>query len=198
MKTYANQKRTEIEFEVREKVYLKLQPYRLRSLAKRINRKLSPHYYGPYEIVEKISPVAYKLLLPTTSQVHPVFHIPLLKKCVSSKVVAQPLPVALTADCELQAQPAEVLSTKTNNKGELEVLIKWQDLPDFENSWEVAADIQQQFPSFHLEDKVDFEGGGVVRTSVNSEAVNGKVTLYAKVFVRKIRIKGMKKVQRVT
>ena len=73
MRTYADKKRREIEFEVGERVYLKLQPYRLRSLAKRINQKLSPRYYGPYEIVEKISPVAYKLLLPATSLVHPVF-----------------------------------------------------------------------------------------------------------------------------
>ena len=51
MRTYADKKRREIEFEVGERVYLKLQPYRLRSLAKRINQKLSPRYYGPYEIV---------------------------------------------------------------------------------------------------------------------------------------------------
>ena len=142
-----------------DKVYLKLQPYRLQTLAKRVNQKLSPRYYGPYDIVEKIGPVAYKLKLPADSRVHPVFHISLLKKCVSQNVQAQPLPAALSEGWELQVQPEKVLAVRTNSADQLEVLIKWQALPDFENSWEIAADIQQLFPSFHLEDKVDFEGG---------------------------------------
>ena len=159
MRVYADRKRRDVEYEEGDMMYLKLQPYRLKTLAKWVNQKLSPRYYGPYEIIEKISPVAYKLQLPSGSQVHPVFHISLLKKCTSPGVVAQPLPAALTAEWELQVQPELVLASRTNAAGNWEVLIKWKDLPDFENSWEAADDIQQQFPSFHLADKVDFQGG---------------------------------------
>ena len=63
MKVYGDQKRRDIEYAVGDKVHLKLQLYRLKILAKRINQKLSPRY-GPYEIVEKLGHVAYKLLLP--------------------------------------------------------------------------------------------------------------------------------------
>jgi hypothetical protein len=48
-------------------VYPKIQPYKLKSLAKRMNQKLSPRFYGPYEIGQKIGAVAYKLKLPEDS-----------------------------------------------------------------------------------------------------------------------------------
>ena len=43
---------------------------------------------------------------------------------------------------------------RKNEQGELEVLIQWEDMPEFESSWELAQDIKLGFPSFHLEDKV--------------------------------------------
>ena len=42
-----------------------------------------------------------------------------------------------------------------------EVLIKWKDLPKFEATWELSSAIQQQFPHFHLEDKVRLLAGGI-------------------------------------
>lgn len=44
--------------------------------------------------------------------------------------------------------------------GQIEVLIKWKDLPEFEAIWESVESIQMQFPSFHLEDLVDFGVAG--------------------------------------
>lgn len=63
----------EVEWEIEKKVYLKLQPYRHTSLAKRHNEKLSPRYYGLYEIVERIGKVAYRLDLPQRQQSTPFF-----------------------------------------------------------------------------------------------------------------------------
>lgn len=74
MRAQANNHRRAVDYQVGEMVYLKIQPYKMKSLAKRINQKLSPRYYGPYEIEKKIGPVAYQLKLPSDSKVHPIFH----------------------------------------------------------------------------------------------------------------------------
>ena len=172
MKLYADKKRREVEFQPGDKVYLKIQPYRMKSLAKKINQKLSPRFYGPFEVLERIGQVAYKLQLPEQARVHPVFHVSLLKACIKPDTPSQNLPAALTEDWELQVQPEKVLAVRRNNEDQLQILLKWQDLPEFENSWELASEIQQVFPSFHLEDKVLLEGEGIV-TPLESEVVKG-------------------------
>ena len=166
MKVQADKKGIDLEFEIGDMVYLRIQPYKLKSLANRMNQKLSPRFYGPFEILEKVGAVAYKLKLPPQSLVHPIFHISLLKKCVGPNVVPQPLPAELTEEWELRMQPDKVLATRKNHAGELEVLIQWHNMPECDSSWESAADIKLSFPSFHLEDKVVVQGGGIVRNQV--------------------------------
>ena len=79
-KSYANQRRNELEFEVGNHVFLKVSPM------KGVSRfgkkgKLAPRYIGPFEILERINPVAYRLALPPDlSQVHNVFHVSMLRK----------------------------------------------------------------------------------------------------------------------
>lgn len=58
MKMKAYRKRREVEFMVGDLVWVKLQQYRRNSVAKRISHKLSPRYYGPYEVNERIGEVA--------------------------------------------------------------------------------------------------------------------------------------------
>lgn len=74
MKHLANINRREVELEVGQQVYLKLQPYRFRSLASKPNEKLSPHFYGPYEVEERIGAVAYRLKLPKSARVSGILH----------------------------------------------------------------------------------------------------------------------------
>jgi len=59
-------------------------------------------------------------------------------------------------------QPESVIDCRTLLNGFHEVLIKWKDLPDFENTWEPYEVIDAQFPHFHLEDKVKLVGAGIV------------------------------------
>lgn len=104
MRQQVNKHRRDIQFEVGDRAYLKIKPYKLKSLAKRVNQKFSPRFYGPYEVVEKINPAAYKLKLPEGSLVQPVFHI--------SGVKSQPLPSFLSDEWELKDKPEEVLTLR--------------------------------------------------------------------------------------
>lgn len=61
MKKFADHKRREVCHEVSDQVFLKMQPYRYRSLATQPNGKLNPRFYGPFEILEKVGTTMYRL-----------------------------------------------------------------------------------------------------------------------------------------
>ena len=79
-KSYADVLRRPLEFEVGDHVFLKVMPKRgVVRLGKR--GKLSPRFIGPFEILEMIGVVAYRLVLPPSmSGVHEVFHVSMLRK----------------------------------------------------------------------------------------------------------------------
>ncbi|GJU15925.1 reverse transcriptase [Tanacetum coccineum] len=136
-------------------VYLKLRPYCQVSVAKQVNQKLSPRYYGPFTSVEWIGQVVYRLQLSLTSPIHPVFHVSQLKRVIGDHQVVCDLPDGLVTESPLN--PVEVCGTRLN-AGCREVLIAWKDMPESEVTWEGFEEILRRFLDFLLEDKVSFRG----------------------------------------
>ncbi|GJZ38545.1 putative reverse transcriptase domain-containing protein [Tanacetum coccineum] len=90
-KSYTDLKRKPMEFQVGDKVMLKVSPWKgVVRFGKR--GKLNPRYVGPFKVLERIGSVAYKLELPQElSRVHNTFHVSNLKKWYSDKPLAVPL-----------------------------------------------------------------------------------------------------------
>jgi hypothetical protein len=150
MKLQADRKRTELSFQVGDKVLLKLQPYVQTSVANILYPKLAYKYYGPYEVVQKIGAVAYKLQLPPNSLIHPVFHISQLKPYTPDyRPVFEELPTVtdLTATT---VDPEHILDRRLVKKGNVaipQVKIKWTHLPEAAATWEDYNIIKTRFPS---------------------------------------------------
>lgn len=84
-------------------------------MAKRVNEKLAPRFFGPYLILQKIGADAYKPQLPDTANIHPVFHVSQLCKAVGLTTPIQPLPPLLSSDLEWTVQPACVLGIRPSS-----------------------------------------------------------------------------------
>jgi len=137
MKNQADKNRQERQFQVGDWVYVKLQPYVQQSVQRRANQKLSFKYFGPYLILQKIGQVAYKLQLPASSQIHPVFHVSQLKKAVDELNL-------LTLFISLP--PARVLGTRLQLVGRhvvSEALVQRQSCPTHWAQWEPLASLPQ-------------------------------------------------------
>jgi len=85
MKHVADSHRSERQFQVDDWVFLKLQPYVQTSVADRSSQKLAFKYFGPYKVLARVGSMAYRLELPPSSTIHPVFYVSQLKKAVGAQ-----------------------------------------------------------------------------------------------------------------
>ena len=149
MKKFADLKRTERSFNSGDWVYLRLQPYKQQTVAQRRNMKLSPRFYGPFKVVERVGSVAYKLDLPEESRIHPVFHVSCLKEKLGRRhqlVVTLP---PTDREGVVRPEPEVILSRrmkKARGKAVTEVLVKWRGLKDEEASWVELQELSKRFP----------------------------------------------------
>lgn len=97
MKNQADEHRKEVEFKVGDRFFLKLRPYRQHSVARRVNEKLAPRYFGPFEVLARIGKVSYKLHLPPFAHIHNMFHVSQLHKAVGSQEAISQLPITMTS-----------------------------------------------------------------------------------------------------
>nr|GEY08626.1 putative reverse transcriptase domain-containing protein [Tanacetum cinerariifolium] len=109
-KSYADLKQKPMEFEVGDRVMLKVSPWKgVVRFGKR--GKLNPRYVGPFKVLAKVGIVAYKLQLPQElSRVHHTFHVSNLKKCYADEPLVMPLE-GIHVDDRLQfvEEPIEIM-----------------------------------------------------------------------------------------
>ncbi|VFQ83783.1 unnamed protein product [Cuscuta campestris] len=165
MRAQANQHRRDISFNVGDMVLLRLHPYRQHSLARPGSVKLGRRYYGPFEVLERIGEVAYRLRLPEGCQTHDVFHVSLLKLFVprDSLPPPTPLPATFYKGRPLSVPMAAVASRTVLVDGVAQEhwLVRWSDGSNADATWEPLADLLRHFPDLRLEDKAVSNPGGV-------------------------------------
>ena len=110
-KSYADMKRKDIRYKIGEKVFLKVSPWKkLMRFGKK--GKLSPRFISPYEVIEKVGPVAYKLALPPEfEKIHSVFHVSMLRRYRSdpSHVVSSET-IELRPDLTYEEESIDILA----------------------------------------------------------------------------------------
>jgi hypothetical protein len=151
MKVYADQRRTDRHYDVGDMVYLRIQPYRQNAFGLRGSLKLRSKYYGPFKIEERVGEVAYRLHLPDTATIHPVFHISQLKAHVGKHAIPLPHVPLVTEDGKIKTAPYAVLDERVIQRQKnpvKQVLIHWESLGPEDATWEDLRFIATQFPSF--------------------------------------------------
>ncbi|KAL0543592.1 hypothetical protein IC582_018692 [Cucumis melo] len=154
-KSYADVRRKDLEFEVGDKVFLKVAPMRGVLRFER-REKLSPRFVGPFEILERIGPVAYRLALPPSlSTVHDVFHISMLRKYVPDPShVVDYEPLEIDENLSYTEQPVEVLAREVKTLRNKEIpLVKvlWRNHRVEEATWEREDDMRSRYPELFEE-----------------------------------------------
>ncbi|KAG8074929.1 hypothetical protein GUJ93_ZPchr0006g43038 [Zizania palustris] len=161
MKLQADKKRSFRVFAVGDWVYVKLQPYVQISLKRRANHKLTFKYFGPFRVSAKLGSVAYRLQLPSNSNIHPVFHVSQLRGAPSGVVTEQDQATKPSPD---QA-PDRILDYRTNedqpNPG-IQVLVQWQNKSAEEATWEDMELLRKKFPQTLAWGQANFQGRAIV------------------------------------
>jgi hypothetical protein len=131
--------------------------------------KLSPRFVGPFEILEKIGPVAYRLALPPAlSGIHNVFHVSMLRKYIPepSHVLSYDQ-LQIKDDLSYEEVPIEILDRKEHmlrTKSIPLVKVLWKNHALKEASWEREDIMQSRYPSlFHNQGMYNFEDEIFVR-----------------------------------
>ncbi|KAD5802711.1 hypothetical protein E3N88_14071 [Mikania micrantha] len=139
-KSYADNRRRPLEFQIGDLVMLKVSPWKgIFRFGKR--GKLSPRFVGPFKIFERIGSVAYRLELPPElGNVHDVFHVSNLKKCLVDESLIVPLKeIQIDEKLQFREEPVEVMDreVKVLKRSRIPIVkIRWNSQRGPEYTWE--------------------------------------------------------------
>ena len=124
--------------------------------------------FGPYQIVERLGAVAYRLRLPPKACIHDVFHVVLLKRYEEDPPgVIVPLPPMLHG--RVIPIPAAVVRARLN-RGRWQLLVHWEGRPAADSTWEDIDDFKELYPAFQLADELFVgEEGSVIDAFVGRQ-----------------------------
>ena len=113
--------------------------------------KLNPRYIGPFEILARIGPVAYKLRLPQElSNVHPTFHVSNLKKCLSDETLVVPLDeIEINESLHFIEEPIEIMDReiKRTKQSRIPIVkVRWNAKRGPEYTWEREDQMKHKYP----------------------------------------------------
>jgi hypothetical protein len=134
----------EAEFAVGDWVWLRLLHRSTQSLDPRAKRALGPRYAGPFQVLEHIGNVVYRLQLPPGARIHDVFHVGLLKPFRGAPPAATPY-LPPTSDDRLLPATAKILKAQ-QSYGVWRVLVQWQGLPEEDTTGEHLDEFRPRFP----------------------------------------------------
>jgi hypothetical protein len=148
-KSYADHRRRKLSFEVSDLVYLKVSP--MRGLHRfKIWGKLAPRYIGPFKILEQRGEVSYQLELPPQlSDVHDVFHVLQLRKCLQvleDQIALKELTIG--EDLTYHEYPVKILDTSkkgTQNNRYKMCKVQWTNHTEEEGTWEKEDQLKAGF-----------------------------------------------------
>ncbi|CAH1452087.1 unnamed protein product [Lactuca virosa] len=149
-KSYADKRRKPLEFQVGDRVLLKVSPWKgLIRFGKR--GKLNPRYIGPFEILARIGPVAYKLNLPRElNNVHSTFHVSNLKKCLSDETLVIPLDeIEINESLNFVEEPVEIMDreVKQTKQSRIPIVkVRWNAKRGPEFTWEREDQMKLKYP----------------------------------------------------
>ncbi|KAG8503711.1 hypothetical protein CXB51_001713 [Gossypium anomalum] len=150
-KSYADLKRKDIEYQVRNKVFFKVSPWK-KVLKFGRKGKLSPRFIGPYEITERIGPVTYRLLLPPElERIHDVFHVSMLHQYRSNPShVISPSEIEIRSNLSYEKEPIRILAHEVKelwNKTISLVKVLWVKHGVEEATWELEDSMKERYPN---------------------------------------------------
>ncbi|GJZ17629.1 putative reverse transcriptase domain-containing protein [Tanacetum coccineum] len=149
-KSYADNRRKPLEFEVGDRVMLKVSPWK-GVIRFRKKGKLAPRYVGPFKILERIGPVAYRLRLPEElSGIHDTFHVSNLKKCLADASLHVPLDeIKIDKTLRFVEEPVEIMDreVKSLKRSKIALVkVRWNSKCGPEFTWEREDYMKSKYP----------------------------------------------------